>query len=483
MKLLLIEPNIRSYALLPSISSTVLKGFLTTKTHHQVKILDLVFHKNDWQQYVLEEIQREKPDLVGFSVLSFNFPEAVMIARFIKGHAAITTIFGGVHVILDPEDVIRHPEVDIICTGEGEMVLQELLDNELRCTEIEGIWYKKDGEIIKNRPRELVKNLDVLAFPDFTDYDVQKYFFINNNHLPIMASRGCPFSCSYCSNHALKKALQGRYVRFRSVKNVLEEIDLRVKQYLGKGLKYLYFFDDTFILDKEYVLDFCNQYKEKGFHKRLRWNANIRANLVTDELLKAMKDAGCYQVRMGVETGNEYIRNKVYKRNMTDGQISDAFQIIQRNNLQLRLYFMVGAPEETAAMMEESLHMAQHSHADEIFFSLLYPLPGTEIQKLCEHEQMTSMTPEENIGPVHHTKYVSPSQLNRFMRKVQHWQIQMYMKEGVQLRGPLFFYDGLKFLLFYKRKYDFEGNQVFRWNVQRYKLRRIDPERNGPVGI
>jgi anaerobic magnesium-protoporphyrin IX monomethyl ester cyclase len=477
MKVLFIEPNICSYALLPPIALTVLKGFITTKTTHHAKILDLVFHKNDWQNYILKEIRREQPDLIGFSVLSFNFHEAIMIARFIKEHMSVKIIFGGVHVILSPQEVIHHHEVDIICIGEGEKVLQELLDNKLNCTDVEGIWYKKKGKIVKNKPRWLTTDLDSLAFPDFDNFDIQKYFIINNNHLPIMASRGCPYSCSYCSNHALKDALHGTYVRFRSVDNVLEEIDLRMRQYYGKGLKYLYFFDDTFIMDKEFVSEFCKRFKEKGYHKLIRWNVNVRANLVDDDLLKTMKDAGCYQVRMGVEAGNESIRNKVYKRNMTNQQISDAFEIIHRNKLQLRLYFMVGAPDETIEMMNESLKMAQQSHADEIFFGLLYPLPGTEIRRHCEHEQMINTTYVENIGPVLQTKYVSKPQLRRFMRKVQRWQIKMYIFDGVKLRGLHLFLDCFLFVFYYKTKYDFEMNQLFRWNVQRYKLDQVIEEK------
>jgi anaerobic magnesium-protoporphyrin IX monomethyl ester cyclase len=477
MKVLLIEPNICSYALLPPIALAALKGFITTKTTHHAKILDLVFHKKDWQKYVLEEIRREQPDLIGFSVLSFNFHEAIMIARFIKEHISVKIIFGGVHVILSPQEVIHHHEVDIICNGEGEKVLQELLDNKLKCNDIEGIWYKKKGKIIKNKPRRLTTDLDSLAFPDFDNFDMQKYFFINNNHLPIMASRGCPYSCSYCSNHALKKALHGTYVRFRSVNNVLEEIDLRMKQYYGKGLKYLYFFDDTFILDKEFVSEFCKRFKEKGYHKLIRWNVNVRANLVDDDLLKTMKDAGCYQVRMGVEAGNESIRNKVYKRDMTNQQVSDAFENIHRNKLQLRLYFMVGAPTETIEMMNESLKMAQQSHADEIFFGRLYPLPGTEIRDYCEQEQMINTIHGENIGPVIQTKYVSKFHLQRFIRKVQRWQIKMYIFDGVKLRGLRFFLDCLLFVFYYKTKYDFEMNQLFRWNVQRYKLDQVIEEK------
>jgi radical SAM superfamily enzyme YgiQ (UPF0313 family) len=472
MKVLLIEPNFHSFALLPPISLTVLKGYINTKTTHHAKILDLVFQKYNWQQYILEEIKSEKPDLVGLSVLSFNYHEAIIITRFIKEHFPIKIIFGGVHVILSPEAVINQPEVDIICTGEGEGVLQELLDNKLDCANIAGIWYKKNGTLIKNKPRKLIRNLDSYSFPDFDDFNMEKYFFINNNYLPIMVSRGCPYSCSYCSNHALKKTLKGTYVRYRSVDNVIDEIDLRMKQYYGKGLKYLYFFDDTFILDTKFVTEFCKRYKEKGYHLLVPWNVNVRANLVDSELIRTMKDAGCYQVRMGVETGNEYLRNTVYNRDMTNNQISDAIEIIHKNKVQLRLYFMVGAPYETIEMMNESLKMAQWSKADEIIFGLLYPLPGTEIRTICELEQISSAY-EDGNRPVNRTKFTSNVELRRFMKKVQRWQIKTYIVDGLKLRGAFFLLDCLLFLFYYKHKYDFEMNQLFRWNVQRYKLKRV----------
>ena len=117
---------------------------------------------------------------------------------------------------------------------------------------------------------------------------------------------------------------------------------------------------------------------------------------------------------------------------------------------------MVGAPDETIEMMNESLKMAQQSHADEIFFGLLYPLPGTEIRHYCEHEEMTNTIDVENIGPVFQTKYVSKPHLRRFMRKVKRWQIKMYIFDGVKLRGLHFFLDCFLFVFYYKTKYDFE---------------------------
>jgi radical SAM superfamily enzyme YgiQ (UPF0313 family) len=203
---------------------------------------------------------------------------------------------------------------------------------------------------------------------------------------------------------------------------------------------------------------------------------NVRANLVDDDLLKTMKDAGCYQVRMGIEAGNEFIRNKVYKRDMTNQQISDAFESIHRNKLQLRLYFMVGAPDETIEMMNESLKMAQQSHADEIFFGVLYPLPGTDILKMCEDEHVLEVKNglrSSEIGPIKKTKYASSTQLRQFIHQVGRWQMRHYIQVGLELRGPLFILDCLRFIFLYKRKYHFEKDQLFRWNVQRYTLSQV----------
>jgi len=476
MKILLIVPNLKSHDPMPCLSVAYLKGYIKSKKKHDVIIVDLAFHKKNWKEYISKKINLEKPDIVGFSVLSFNYPSALKIAGFIKKQFNIKIIFGGVHVILSPQEVIGEGIVDIICTGEGEKVLQELLDNKLNCKKIEGIWYKNNGKVIKNKKRKLIEDLDTLCFPDFDDYNIKRYFITSHNNFPIMASRGCPYSCTYCSNHALRKKLLGKYVRFRSVDNVLEEIDLRIKQYQKSGLKFLYFYDDTFIQSEDFVKDFCEKYKNKGLHKKIKWSVNVRANLVTDEIIKIMKDAGCYEARMGVESGNNYILNDVYNRNMTREQLLKAFKIIKENDVQLRLDFIYGAPTETLAMMEESFELAKQSKGDNVFFAKLYPFPGTEIKKMCEAEQIIVNKISHNIEgmlPVGKTKYVTRRQFNKFKNKISKWQAKNYLSEGFHLRGLLFIWDILLFLLYYKYKYGLEMNQIYRWNVRNYKLEKV----------
>jgi len=480
MKILLVEPNIEGYALMPSMALAVLKSFINNKTGHQSEIADFLFYKKEWKEYLTQRIKKFNPDIIGFSIMSFNYSQALKMAEFIKQNFNIKIIFGGVHAILMPEQTLKNKNVDMVCTCEGEYVLMDLMDKKLSCKEVKGIWYKgKNGEILKNNNRKLIENLDSLPFPDFKDYDLKKFFLINNNHLPIMGSRGCPYNCTYCSNHAIKKKLEGKYVRQRSVDSIISEIELRIKQYYNKGMRYLFFYDDTFILDRKFVFEFCKKFKEKGFDKKIKWNVNVRANLVTEEIIKAMKDAGCYEVRMGVEAGNEKIRNELYKRFMTEQQIYDAVKIIKKYRLHLRVQFIVGAPYDTIETMNESYRMARKINADYTLFPILMPLPATEIKEVCEKENLIEKKDFKNsyvmfTKPVTRTKYASMRDIKKIVNKVRNYQIKKIFLEGIRMRNLRFLADLLIFFVYYKRKYDLEIDNAFRFTVNKYYLEDLN---------
>lgn len=479
MKILLIEPNIEGYALMPSMALAVLKAFVNNKTEHKAEIADFIFHKKDWEEYLKRKIERFRPDIIGFSVMSFDYSQALKMSRFIKKHYNIKIIFGGVHSILMPEQVIKNREVDIVCTCEGEYVLKDLMDKKLDCRNVKGIWYKKEDNIIKNKNLKLIENLDELPFPDFDDYDLKKYFLINNNHLPIMGSRGCPYNCTYCSNHAIRKKLEGKYVRLRSADSLIKEIEMRINQYYSRGMRYLFFYDDTFILDRKFVLDFCRKFREKGFDKKIKWNVNVRANLVTDEIIKEMKEAGCYEVRMGVEAGNDNIRNNLYKRAMSEEQIYNAVQIIKKYGLHLRVQFIVGAPYDTIGTMNESYRMARRINADYTLFPILMPLPETEIKEICEKENLIEKKGFKDshimfTTPVTKTKYAGMKDIKKVVNRVRNYQIKKAFIEGLKMRNLQFILDLLSFFVYYKRKYDLEIDNAFRFTVNKYYLESLD---------
>lgn len=212
---------------------------------------------------------------------------------------------------------------------------------------------------------------------------------------------------------------------------------------------------------------------KKGFDKRLKWTANVRANLVTDRLVKIMKDAGCYEMRMGVESGNDYILNTVYKRNMSKEQLNNAFRTIQKQGVQLRMDFIIGAPYETINMMRESFELAKQSNGDRISFAKLYPFPGTEIKDFCEKEHVIEKNlhfKEKGMPPVDRTKFTTKRQMKNFTRNILWWQGQRYFNQGFKMRGISFLWDTLAFLLYSKHKYNLDFGQILQWNIQRYKF-------------
>ncbi len=478
MKVLLVVPNIEGGVGSPPFNVALLSSFIKNRTEHKAKISDLTFYKNTWKQYLKDEIENEKPDLIGVSVMSFDFLQALEIASFIKHNYNIKIVFGGVHAILEPDEVITHKDVDIVCTGEGEYVLKEILDNNLNCQEIKGLWYRDNGKIVKNDKRNVTETLDEFPFPEWHDFELEKYFLVNNNHLTLMASRGCPYSCTYCSNHVLNQALNGKYVRFRSVDNILDEVGSVIDTYSSRGFKYIYFIDDIFILNKKWVLEFCRKYQERGYDKKTRWTSSVRANLVDKEIIQAMKNAGCYQVGMGIESSDDFIRNKVYKRNMSKSQIMNAVRIIKDAGLQLSTQFIIGAPYETVETMEATLEMAQKINADTIMFSILMPLPGTEIKKLCDSEELVEKSKFKDSqvmysAPVIKSKYATSKQIKTFYNKARNYQIKKYVLEGIKLKKLVFLWDLLVFFFYLKPKYQLEIQNAFKLTVKRYVLEQI----------
>jgi radical SAM superfamily enzyme YgiQ (UPF0313 family) len=227
--------------------------------------------------------------------------------------------------------------------------------------------------------RNLIPDLDNVPFADREL--ISKYRAYRKFHRRyILTGRGCPYNCSYCFNHSYNRLCRGKgkTIRKRSIKNVIEELKLIKK---NNAPKRFIFVDDTFILDRKWTLDFCRAYKDEV---KLPFIAYLRVNLVDEELVRALKDAGCITVLYAVESGNEHIRNDILKRNISEKQIIEASRLFRKYKLKTYVQNMVGLPDETLEQAFETLALNVKCRPSYAWVSIFQPYPKTE---LCEYSK------------------------------------------------------------------------------------------------
>ena len=265
--------------------------------------------------------------ILAFSAHSFIVSHYLELNRKIKKELNVFSVFGGPHPTYYPE-MINEVGVDAICTGEGDYVLLDLINNLAEgksITDIPNWSVKQDGQIFRNPAGPLIENLDDLPFADRSLFN-EDYL----NVIYMLTSRGCPYRCSFC-------AVRGEFRR-RSVDNVIEELK---KVSLKSKAKFVTFADSTFNLSSAWIFEFSKRYRKEI---RLPFSCCVRADLATPESIQCLKEAGCYRMAMGIETYDDFLRNEVLKKNISKKQIICAIDLIKKHNIKLKTFNMVGMP-------------------------------------------------------------------------------------------------------------------------------------------
>lgn len=377
MKILFIQQDIFK-CLGIMLLSTILK-----KNGHKCDILIGALEKD-----LMEKIKSINPDIIGFSIVSTRWSWMKVLAKKIKSEFKKPILIGGPHPTFFPK-IINEDFVDIICRGEGEYAILELLDkfeNGEDITKIKNLWVKKEGKIYKNQMRNLIENLDSLPYIDHSLY--KKYPLLRNNQGIFMTSRGCPYNCTFCFNKRYNELYKGKgkVLRRRSVPSLIDEIKKAVSS--NKNINYIMFYDDTFILgSRKWFIKFFRKYKQKI---NLPFSVTVRANLVDKEIIKMLKMAGCNSIRFGIESANPHLRAKVLKKEITNEQIINAAKIIKNNKIKLQVYNILGIPGETLDTALETYELSYKIHPQHIVCSLLHPYPGTEILEIAKEQNLIS---------------------------------------------------------------------------------------------
>lgn len=349
---------------------------------HVTRELSRMEFLNSLQPHIVEDGVR----LVGFSVTSNMFPFARQWSEWAKQDINATVIHGGIHPTLSPEATIQLPFIDAICVGEGEQALLEVvgrLEKGEGIGDVANIWSKVGGTVLRNGPRPLLADLDQLPFADREIFDFTNLYHERQGEATVMVSRGCPYDCSYCCNHSLKRLYQGlgKYVRFRGVSSVMQEL----KQILSDhpSIHGFVFDDDILPLNKKWFASFAEAYAREI---QRPFRCNLRPNLVNEETVHLLKQAGCVELRLGIESGNDGIRNDVLKRRLSREELVRAFEVAKKESLRLYSFNMVGIPGENMAEMLDTVKMNAKLAADVCRVTIFYPYEQTWLHQLSEKE-------------------------------------------------------------------------------------------------
>lgn len=371
---------------------------IDVKSDPYQKLTDSIRRK--LERKILREVEEIEPLVVGITCLTPEVMEVRDLSREIKKRLPKTQIVvGGVHPTLYPEDFLYSKSpTDFVAIGEGEETLGELvatLKKKGDWRNIRGLAWFEDGKLRKNSPRHLIEDLDQIPFPAYHQVDMDYYttptiycirhMLISAVH--IFTTRGCPEQCTFCVNKNLWGSNEStRRVRFRSPNRVVDELEFLSKNYHIDGF---YIYDDTFTINKKHVLGFCDEFSKRGLD--LVWGAETRVNLVSPDMLEAMKKAGCLQIDFGVETGSQEILDRM-KKGITLRQVQEAFGNCRRLGLRSYASFMFNTPGETEEDVRKAITLAKEIDATGYNFNILTPFPGTD---LYEKEVEPKLTVDE----------------------------------------------------------------------------------------
>jgi anaerobic magnesium-protoporphyrin IX monomethyl ester cyclase len=361
------------------------------KNGYLVTIADLTA-LNLSEEAIPQIIKNEKPDLIGITAMTSTVNSSIAVAHQVKKtDRNILTVLGGTHASLLPEETLqKNSEIDIIIRGEGEITFLELIDKIAEksrdFSQILGLTYRTENGIKSNPPRAPIFDLDELPFPAFHLLQKGKYrihppFGRKSPAMPIIVSRGCPYSCIFCS-----KSVFGNKYRHNGSDYVINEIELLTEKF---GVKEIKFYDDVLTLDRKWIMAICAELKKRKID--ISWTCETRVNLVDKELLKVMRAAGCYMIAYGVESGDQGVLTTLGK-NITLDQITNAFRLTHEARISTVAYFMLGAPSETLETIKKTIEFAKKLNCDFAQFSIATPYPGTELNRLAEEKNCESQS-------------------------------------------------------------------------------------------
>lgn len=359
MRILLISFNLKA------INVRCLSSYLKESGHETyLAFCPTDFNEKNSSKFI-ELIKLLDIKLIGLSLVTDDFKNAKYITRKIKEELSIPIIWGGAHPSIAPVECLQY--ADMVCIGEGEEALLELcnkIEKKTDYSSIQNIWVKKNGMNIRNELRSLIENLD--KYPS-QDYEFKTHYLITKkgyekfdekllyHEYIIMTSRGCPFSCSYCYNNSRRKmyAHKGKYLRQRSINNILDELKL-AKENL-KSVNFISIFDDNFFMRNNNDL---KKFSELYINKiNIPFFCLANPSHINEEKIELLKKCGLIKIQIGIQTGSEKVNKNIYNRPISNDVLLNSAKILHKYDIKSTYDIIFNNPYETKDNLIETIEL------------------------------------------------------------------------------------------------------------------------------
>jgi anaerobic magnesium-protoporphyrin IX monomethyl ester cyclase len=331
--------------------------------------------------------------VVGFSATTDVVELAMELCAWLKEELSpdVYCVIGGIHATAMPQETLMASEFDCLVQGEGELTLLELLERFLagadRPYRVPGTWEKDgNGGIVAAPPRALIQDLDTLPKPAFDLVDFNRWRgFIRTTDVHckrvayLLTSRGCPFDCVFCDS----KSLWQRKLRAHSVRYCADVMEELVEKYQLDGFSFL---DDELVVHKKRILELCSEIEKRGLHKRIKWEAHSTASASDEEVFRIMREAGCVNVRIGLESGSEKVLRFLKRGQSNVEKNYRAVRMARAAGLHVFGSFIIGSPEETVDDILDTIHFIRNSGITDCAVFVAVPYPGTDLYAICKEK-------------------------------------------------------------------------------------------------
>ncbi len=412
------------------------------KAGHEVTVIDCQAEKLTHEDF-RKRIAHTPADIIGVTATTLLYKSAMQIITTAKQvQPQAITVLGGSHGTFWDEGALNEfPSLDIIVRREGEQTFIELLDklhSKSSLDTVLGITFRGEGKIIRTPDRPFIEDLDSLPFPAHDLLPLEKLKHTGKILFPLITSRGCVYWCDFCST----VRMFGRAYRWRSPKNVVDEMQLVHDKY---GVNQVTFYDDAFTVNRDRVMKICEELRTRNLN--ITWDCGTRVDMVDREMLKTMHDAGCFAVWLGVESGSEAILGAMNKRIKLD-QTRLAFKTANKAGLMTIANTVIGFPGETEQTANETIRFIKELNPDSVGFYVATPYPGTPMYEQVKQKgwlRVTDFDKYDTANPTFETPWLTMEKLAKIRYKAYQ---EFYLRPSYVLkmmrRGGTYGRSGLK---------------------------------------